>query len=107
MNSSYCAVPGRGGASAGNPPAHCGTKSPKPAASFSLMLPQPPRPLERSATDQRATSWRGLMIDIGELRNLGTVHLGQPDRPRQPNLKTATTSFSASRVCSIIIPQSV
>jgi hypothetical protein len=36
------------------------------------------------------------MIDIGELRNLGTVHLGQPDRPRQPNLKTAKTSFSES-----------
>ena len=37
------------------------------------------------------------MIGIGELRNLGTVHLGQPDRPRQPNLKTAKTSFSESR----------
>src|SRR5687768_10933906 len=41
MNSSYFAVPGLGGASAGMPPAHCGMASLIPAASFSLMDPHP------------------------------------------------------------------
>src|SRR5450755_2723762 len=43
MNSSYFAVPGRGGTSAGIPPAHCGTYSPMPEASFSLIDAQPAR----------------------------------------------------------------
>jgi hypothetical protein len=41
MNSSYLAVPGRGGASAGKPPAHCGMYSPIPSASFALIVPHP------------------------------------------------------------------
>ena len=43
MNSWYFAVPGRGGASAGKPPSHCGMYSPIPSASFSSMVPQPLR----------------------------------------------------------------
>jgi hypothetical protein len=42
MNSSNFADPGRGGASAGNPPAHSGIASLTPAANFSLMVPHPP-----------------------------------------------------------------
>ena len=41
MYSSYFAVPGRGGASAGMPPAHAGMASLMPAASFALMVPHP------------------------------------------------------------------
>src|ERR1700676_356467 len=41
MNSSYFAVPGRGGASGGRPPAHCGMYSPNPSASFALIVPHP------------------------------------------------------------------
>ena len=53
MNSSYFAVPGRGGASAGMPPAQCGIASLTPAASFSLMVPQPlsPDAEQRSSED--------------------------------------------------------
>lgn len=39
--SSYFAVPGRGGASAGRPPAHFGIRSPIPADRCELMLPHP------------------------------------------------------------------
>src|SRR6266568_7041241 len=52
MNSSYFEVPGRGGASAGMPPAQCGIASLTPAASFSLMVPHPlsAKPASESAT---------------------------------------------------------
>jgi hypothetical protein len=61
MNSSYFAVPGRGGASAGKPPAHCGIASVNPAASFSLMVPQAAAPHAISITATRRARWRGLM----------------------------------------------
>src|SRR4051794_4824412 len=43
MNRSYSALPGRGGAPAGRPPAHCGITSPMPAPTFSLIDEQPDR----------------------------------------------------------------
>ena len=43
MYSSYCAVPGRGGASGGNPPAQAGIRSAMPPARKELIEPQPPR----------------------------------------------------------------
>jgi hypothetical protein len=61
MNSSYFAVPGRGGASAGKPPAHWGIISPNPAASFSLMAPHALRPHARGATASRMARWRVLI----------------------------------------------
>src|ERR1700681_1854530 len=65
MNSSYFAVPGRGGASAGRPPAHCGIASVIPAASFSLMLLHPPKPHAGSATATMVARWR-MLIGICE-----------------------------------------
>src|SRR5260370_42381033 len=64
MNSSYLAVPGRGGASAGKPPAHCGIASLIPAASFSLMVPQALTPHAARATATRTVNWRAA-IGIG------------------------------------------
>jgi hypothetical protein len=58
MNSSYLAVPGRGGASAGRPPAQCGIASLIPAASFSLMVPQALTPHAGRATATRTVNWR-------------------------------------------------
>ena len=63
MNSSYFAVPGLGGASAGMPPAHCGMAPLIPAASFSLMDPHPPRPHDASVTARATTRWR-VPVDI-------------------------------------------
>src|SRR5262245_1971066 len=60
MNSSYFAVPGRGGASAGRPPIAAGMASLTPAAVFSLMDPQPARPLPVRATVTRKMIWRTL-----------------------------------------------
>src|SRR6201991_2071941 len=54
MNSSYFALPGRGGASAGRPPAQCGRVSLTLAARFALMVPQPPKPQVNSARPMRA-----------------------------------------------------
>ena len=68
MNSSYFAVPGRGGASAGKPPSHCGTKSPIPSARLSLTVPQAPRPHESSTSARRVVSGREL-IGIGGAGN--------------------------------------
>src|ERR1700730_14560092 len=65
MNSSYLAVPGRGGASAGKPPAHCGIASEIPAASFSLMVPQALRAYADSVTAKRTASWRAVIIICG------------------------------------------
>src|SRR6266568_3026768 len=67
LNSSYFAVPGRGGASAGKPPAHDGISSPNPAARFSLMVPQAPRSQARSATARTIAKWR-VRIGICGLR---------------------------------------
>ena len=58
MNSSYLAVPGRGGASAGRPPAQCGIASLIPAASFSLMVPQALTPHAGRAMATRTVNWR-------------------------------------------------
>jgi hypothetical protein len=58
MNSSYLTVPGRGGASAGRPPAQCGIASLIPAASFSLMVPQALTPHAGRTTATRRVNWR-------------------------------------------------
>src|SRR5712671_5617274 len=67
MNSSYLVVPGRGGASAGKPPAHDGIRSLNPAARFSLMVPQAPRSQARSAMARTIAKWR-MRIGICGLR---------------------------------------
>src|SRR5688500_1546586 len=64
MYSSYFAVPGRGGASAGRPPTAAGMASLAPAASLSLLVPQPARPQPARATVMIVTIWRAL-VGIG------------------------------------------
>src|SRR5437879_11502793 len=64
MYSSYFAVPGRGGASAGIPPIAAGIESLTPAASFSLIVPQPAKPQPARATVTIVTIWRAL-VGIG------------------------------------------
>src|SRR4051794_32587766 len=63
MNSSYFALPGRGGASAGRPPAQCGRVSLMPAPRWAFMVPQPPKPQANSARPTRAK--RREPVDIG------------------------------------------
>src|SRR5882757_1217919 len=67
MNSSYFALPGRGGASAGSPPAQCGRVSLMPAARFALMAPQPPKLQVNSARPMRVR--RREPVDIGGRHN--------------------------------------
>jgi len=62
MYSSYFAVPGRGGASAGMPPIHAGMASLTPAETFSLMVPQPVSPLPAKATARIVAMWRALVV---------------------------------------------
>src|SRR5436190_569098 len=69
MNSSYLAVPGRGGASGGRPPAQWGRVSVIPVASFSLMLLHPPSALAGSATATMMARWR-MLIGICEAPQL-------------------------------------
>src|SRR5947208_6352096 len=64
MYSSYFAVPGRGGASAGMPPIAAGMASLIPPASFSLIVPQPLTPQPARATVTIVTIWRAL-VGIG------------------------------------------
>ena len=64
MYSSYFAVPGRGGASAGIPPIAAGMASLTPAAIFSLIVPQPLTPQPARATVRIVTIWRAL-VGIG------------------------------------------
>src|SRR5258706_2009274 len=71
MNSSYLAVPGRGGASGGRPPVHCGRVSVIPAASLSLMLPQPPSVHAGSPTAAMMARWRMLTGICEASRSLG------------------------------------
>jgi hypothetical protein len=42
------------------PPAHAGTASPSPAASFSLMVPRPLRPHSKRAPERTIATWRAL-----------------------------------------------
>src|SRR4051794_12247095 len=88
MNSSYFAVPGRGGASPGIPPAQTGIASLTPAASFSLMPAQPLRPIAGSATANNAAIWRrvtgissALQSSKVDLRHPPSDGWGRP-RPR-------------------------
>jgi hypothetical protein len=69
MYSSYFAVPGRGGASAGIPPIAAGIASLTPAAIFSLIDPQPLRPQPARATVTMARIWRAL-VGIGRRYSL-------------------------------------
>src|SRR5882757_4714385 len=69
MNSSYFAVPARGGASAGKPPAQCGRVSVIPDASLSLMLLHPPSAHAGSATATMMARWR-MLVGIGEAPQL-------------------------------------
>ena len=55
------AVPGRGGASAGRPPTNAGMESLTPAASFSLMVPQPLKRQPARATVAIMAIWRALV----------------------------------------------
>jgi hypothetical protein len=57
MNSSYFSVPGRGGASDGKPPAHCGITSLNPEARYPLIVPHPQSPLAMNATAAKTASW--------------------------------------------------
>src|SRR5258708_34452423 len=71
MNSSYLAVPGRGGASDGRPPAQCGRASEIPAASLSLRLLHPPSAHAGSATATIMAIWRMLMGICEASQSLG------------------------------------
>jgi len=66
MNSSYFAVPGRGGASDGRPPAHAGMESAMPADIFSLIVPQPDSAPSKSAAASSIASWRRRAV-MGEV----------------------------------------
>ncbi len=85
MNASYSAVPGRGGASRGKPPAHCGIASLTPAASFSLMVPQPPSPHAGSVTARTMARWRvrtGIFSNVVALRSdLRRERISRTDLP--------------------------
>src|SRR5882724_7606026 len=88
MNSSYFVVPGRGGASAGMPPAQAGMASLTPAASFSLMVPHPASAEPASESATMVAIWRvriGIdfrllfrplrMMDLGPLCGLAWLRL--------------------------------
>ena len=64
MYSSYFAVPGRGGAAAGMPPAHAGMASLTPAARLELMVPQPLKLQPVRTAAMSAAIWR-VLIGIG------------------------------------------
>jgi hypothetical protein len=70
MYSSYFAVPGRGGASAGMPPAHAGMASLTPAARLALTVPQllKLQPARTAATI--AAIWRALIGIGGQVTTL-------------------------------------
>ena len=122
MNSSYFAVPGLGGASAGMPPAQCGMASLIPAASLSLMDPHPLRPHEASVTARAMARWR-VRTDIC-LRSQpclvssswGAPPIGPPMDPAcprrrssrlfQPNVTVALIKLCLLTALGIMMPRS-
>src|SRR6266853_5657252 len=97
MNSSYLAVPGRGGASAGRPPAHAGMASLTPAASFSLMVPHPLKAKPASESVASVAIWRA-RISIGDnlqSRPLRMMDLGPSGGPgfANPTASLLTGTF--------------
>ena len=109
QNLSYFAVPGRGGASAGTPPAQAGMASLTPAASFSLMVPQPLRAQPASATARIVTIWRAL---IG-IEGVATLKRGiwwiygaetAPVSATEPNSQRVKLAYSTGLV--LVMPPS-
>src|SRR5258708_39331727 len=82
MNSSYFAVPGRGGASGGKPPAHCGMYSPIPSASFALMLAHPLRAKPAIKIATIVEIWRGRGGDRKRVQFLSFKMMDLGDAPR-------------------------
>src|SRR4051812_50219666 len=76
MNSSYFAVPGRGGASAGIPPAQTGIASLTPAASFSLMVPHPLSAKPASESAMIMAIWRGGVGDEKTVKLIAFMRVG-------------------------------
>src|SRR5260370_40093012 len=82
MNSSYFAVPGRGGASAGRPPAHAGMASLTPPESFSLIVPHPLKAPPASESAMIVAIWRGRIGSSREVLLLPCAAVGSGGDPR-------------------------
>ena len=90
MYSSYLAVPGRGGASEGRPPAQAGMMSAVPPASFSLIVPHPLKAKPASESAKIMAIWRVRICIGGTITALTFKDDGfralAPGRPALPSL---------------------